>query len=248
MIGVIIQARMGSRRFPGKVLETIIDDVSLLEFLFKRVKKSIKINKIIVATTDQILDDEIVKIAQNSCIEVFRGDENDVLKRYYEAAKKYELETIIRIPGDNPFISPILIDEMIEFWNKNKEIDYLSNILKPTFPIGMHIEIFNFKTLKVAYKTTEDSIDKEHVTPFIYNNPNLFKLLNFESPKNLSNFRLTVDYPEDLDFCRRLSKILQNKSDASIEEICSIIKHYPSLKKINSMHEKSQIIKRKKTY
>ena len=87
MIGVIIQARMGSRRFPGKVLETIIDDVSLLEFLFKRVKKSIKINKIIVATTDQILDDEIVKIAQNSCIEVFRGDENDVLKRYYEAAK-----------------------------------------------------------------------------------------------------------------------------------------------------------------
>ena len=248
MIGAIIQARMGSKRFPGKVLETIIDDLSLLEFLLRRVKKSIKLNKIIVATTDQVLDDKIEEVARNSCIEVFRGDENNVLERYYQAAKKYELNSIIRIPGDNPFISPILIDEMIDFWKKNKGVDYLSNILKPTFPVGMHIEIFSFKTLTIAYETTEDLIDKEHVTPFIYNNPNRFKISNYESPKILSNFRLTVDYPEDLEFSRMLSKILQDKSDASIEDICSIIENDPSLKRINSMYKKSQIIQRNKMY
>lgn len=149
MIGAIIQARCESTRFPNKILQKY-KNTTYIEILLKRVKLCKKINKIIVVTSNDKKNQKLIKILKKNNIKYFIGDKNNVLERYYLAAKKYKLKTIVRLTGDNPLIDPILIDEFVDQF-KNNKIDYLADSNPPTYPDGMDIEVFKYNSLKKIY-------------------------------------------------------------------------------------------------
>lgn len=243
LVGAVIQARMGSTRLPGKASLAISDEHSLLSYLISRLRQAKRLDKIIVATTEKIEDDRIEAIAISVGADVFRGSEEDVLDRYKKTSDYFELDTLVRIPSDNPFTSPVLVDEMLSVWSEAKGFDYLSNILKPTYPLGMHVEIIDAPALQVAWMESTRVDDREHVTPYIYNNPKKFALRSYESESDLSDIRLTIDYEEDLIFARKLAKYLDKRGDTyDVKSLCDIINANPGLLKINQHHKKPQAI------
>jgi spore coat polysaccharide biosynthesis protein SpsF (cytidylyltransferase family) len=194
----ITQARTGSTRFPNKIMKKI-KDKTLLKIHVDRIKKSKRINSVIIATTNKQNDDLIENEAFKLKVNCFRGSEDDVLDRFYQAAKNYEPDYIVRLTSDCPLIDPNLIDEIIDQTIKTNA-DYCSNTLIESYPDGQDVEVFTFKFLK---KTWEESIlksDREHVTPFMKNNKIQFNLVNFHS-KNLEyeKVRMTIDEPEDFE-------------------------------------------------
>jgi spore coat polysaccharide biosynthesis protein SpsF len=132
------------------------------------------------------------------------------------------------------FIDPIIIEKAVKFFKKNKS-DYTSNIIQPTYPAGMSVEVFKFKSLKKAYKSKTDDIEKEHVTPFIYRNPKLFNIRNFKNKKNLGKYRFAVDYTNDLIALRKIYKIINKKLNHKyhLKSLIKIVDSNPSIKKIN---------------
>ena len=146
---IIVQARMGSSRLPGKVLKKI-NDMPMIEIILKRLSLSRKVDNIILATSEKQQDILLSKFVKELGFEVFNGSENDVLSRYYWASKYYDLKNIIRITGDCPLVDPSIIDEMCNEFSRNNP-DYLSNIFPRSFPKGLDIEIFSFKSLERAF-------------------------------------------------------------------------------------------------
>ena len=194
-ISVIIQARFSSTRYPGKVLEKIGNQTAL-EVLIKRIRKSNKISNIIVASTKSENDKKIYKICNKLKVNFYAGDENNVLKRYYQTAKKFKCQNIIRLTSDCPFLDYKIIDKIIDtYFSKN--LDYCSNTLRPTFADGQDVEIFSYLALKNANKLAKNRFDKEHVTPFIKRSPKI-KKYNFLDSEDLNQIRITLDEPEDL--------------------------------------------------
>lgn len=221
----IIQARIGSTRLPGKVLKKV-NGVTLLEYEIKRVKKSKKINKIIIATSDKKADDKIEKLCEKINIDCFRGSENDVLDRYYKCALEHsQFKNIIRITGDCPLVDPKVIDKVLIFFEKGK-YDYASNVLEETYPDGMDIEVFSKKALEDAAKNAKLLSEREHVTLYIRNNKK-FKKRNVESEKDYSNFRLTVDNKEDLEVIKFLIK--NSKSNAGYLDYVNLLLKNPKI-------------------
>jgi len=193
-VGCIIQARSGSKRLPKKILYKI-ENITILEILINRLKK-LGIKKIIVATTRKKIDDEVERVSIKNKISVFRGDEKNVLSRYYNCAKKNKLETIIRVTSDCPLIDIKYIRELLNFFKKNN-FDYVSNI-NDFLPDGMSCEIFNYESLKKSFFQAKTKFDKEHVTPYIWKNPKIFNIYNLSIKKKLKiKTRLTLDYIED---------------------------------------------------
>ena len=231
----ITQARTGSSRFPSKILKKI-NDLSLLEIHLKRIKESRQIDRLIVATTDKPQDNAIVKIAENENVDFFRGDENDVLDRYYNAAKNHNPEFVVRLTSDCTLVDPLLIDDLIVA-AKKKDVDYYSNTLLDQFPDGQDIEIFKFHALEYAWKHAKLSSEREHVTPFIKNNStfkgkNLFKSDNHNCEFNYNNTRMVVDYPQDFEVMKVLIESLgDNKNWVDYTNL------YHSSKKIYSLNE-----------
>ena len=170
-ITCIIQARLGSKRFPGKVLKTVLNK-SIIELVVDRVRLSKKINQIVVAIPNTKVDDKLFYYLKKRNIKIFRGSEKNVLKRFYEAAKIYNSKIIVRITSDCPLVDPKIIDSMIKLLIDKKK-DYVSNASPPSFPDGLDVEVFNFKSLRKAYFSTKDKYDLEHVTPFLENLENL---------------------------------------------------------------------------
>ena len=207
---IIIQARLGSSRLPGKVLRNY-KNYNLLNVLVQRLKRSKKVKDIIIATTTQKEDDKIVQFCVTNSINYFRGSKNDVLGRYYNASKQFNVKNIIRITSDCPLIDPIILDKMIiEF--KKKKLDYLSNTYPEpsTYPDGMDIEIFTFNSLKLANKYSTKKSEKEHVTVYIRSQKK-FKTLRTDLTKDKSNYRLTVDYLKDYNLFKNLVDKFKNK-------------------------------------
>ena len=234
-ITAIVQARCNSSRFPNKVLEKIHGDLTLIEFLFSRIFKSKKINNFFLATTKNKNDNKLCKLFNNSRVKVFRGSENNVLSRYYKIAKFNKSKIIIRITGDCPFVDFRIIDKLIDKIDnkKNKtQFDYVSNTLQYTYPDGFDVEVFNFKSLKLAYKNAISDYDKEHVTPYIKTCENL-KKFNFKLSRNLSNLRFSVDEKEDLKFLKKVLQQLKN-SNFKMEDVLNVIKNNKNLLKINN--------------
>lgn len=197
----ITQARTGSTRFPNKVLKTI-KGKSLLEIHLKRILKSKKISKLVVATTTKEEDKIISEIAYKVGVESFKGSEHDVLDRYYNTAKKYNPKWIVRLTSDCPLIDARLIDQVIKK-AQSENLDYCSNTLIEAYPDGQDIEVFKFNSLEIAWSKAKLISDREHVTPYIKNNSSylqgkIFKSNNFPSNKNYNKVRLTVDEKEDL--------------------------------------------------
>lgn len=223
-VGIIIQARTGSTRFPKKVLERI-DNKTILEILLDRLKKIQYINKI-VATTNKYNDRQIIKIAKKNNFQTFKGSENNVLKRYYDCARQYNLKIIIRITSDCPLIDPFLIVKMLKKF-KLKNLDYYSNtvpIEKSTYPNGSDIEIFTYKALKKSYLNCFQQSDKEHVTNFFLKKKVYFKNVILKSVENMSNYRYTLDYPKDLKIIKLLySEIKKNNVIGTTKELVNIL-------------------------
>jgi spore coat polysaccharide biosynthesis protein SpsF len=229
-IFAIIQARMSSTRLPGKVLKELCG-IPVLVHVIERVKQSKRIGKIIIATTDNSCDDVIVSISKKENVEVFRGSEDDVLKRYYQAAKQYKADIIVRITSDDPLIDYQLIDSIIENLIVQKA-DYSCNNMPASYPLGLDCECFTFETLEKAFENAKEKREQEHVTPYIREHKDLFKIVNISSNVNYSHIRLTLDTMDDYDYIKQIYENLyyKNKYFLTNEIIDMVysqkIKHY----------------------
>jgi spore coat polysaccharide biosynthesis protein SpsF (cytidylyltransferase family) len=204
---LVTQARLGSTRLPGKVLKTI-DNKSLLQIHLERLKRCTKINQIMVATTTNSLDEIIYNSAIDWGFKVYRGSEDNVLDRFYQAVKDYAPDWVVRVTSDCPLLDPKLVDEVITFAQK-QDCDYVSNGLIEHFPDGQDVEVFKFSALALAWKNAKLKSELEHVTPYIRNNANgnregLFTIQNYPCREDYSTIRMTVDEPEDFELIRYL--------------------------------------------
>lgn len=239
-ISVIIQARMGSSRLPGKTLMTI-GGKPMLWHVIERLKGSKKIDDIIVATTTNPEDDAIEALAKEQAWLLYRGSSEDVLDRYYQAAKKFGIDVIVRITSDCPLIDPEIVDLIIEK-HLSSGADYTSNVLKRTFPRGLDVEVFNFKTLEKAHKQAKKDLQREHVTLYIYEHPEIFHLDNIENNKNLSYMRWTVDEMKDLELVRKIySKLYKGGKIFLLQDIVNLFKKSPELLEINKEVKQKEI-------
>ncbi|AKN33923.1 acylneuraminate cytidylyltransferase [Clostridium carboxidivorans P7] len=232
----IMQARTGSTRLPGKVLRKICGK-TVLEHDINRLKKSNTINIIVVATTTLDQDDIIVEIAREASVTCFRGSQDDVLSRYYYAAKENKADVVIRVTSDCPLIDPQIIDSMVRKFIelRNKEnIDYLSNKIKMTYPRGLDVEIFTFEALERCFNEGCKPYEREHVTPYIYLNPDKFSFVNYENNNDYSRYRWTLDTEEDLKLIEIIYNNLYNeKSFFYFEDILKFVLDNPEISKIN---------------
>lgn len=232
-VAVIIQARMGSQRLPGKVLLKLKGH-SVLWHIIKRVEHSLCVDEIIVATTTASQDDEIVDECRKINIPVFRGDEQDVLKRYYLASKLVKSDIICRVTSDNPLVEPIFIDMAIARMNYSSE-DYV-NI--DGAALGTGIEIFTKKILKTAAKNAKENYQREHVTPFMRENFEICSYGKIAVPENFycPDLRLTVDTPEDFIFMKEIyNRLYKENSIVSLAGVIRLLtKEKPELRALNS--------------
>ena len=173
MFGCIIQARMGSTRFPGKVLEILDGTNPSLQFTINQLKESKFLQKIVIATTKNSEDDQIVSFAEKSGIDIFRGDSDDVLSRYYECAKFFSFGSILRVTADCTLIDPLIVDKGASLFLEN-DYDYVTNTSPRTFPDGNETEFFSFSALESAYNNAILPSEREHVTPYFCNNKEKF--------------------------------------------------------------------------
>lgn len=230
---IIIQARMGSSRLPNKVLKKI-NGQTLIELLIKRLLGSKLIEDIIFAipksSANNILSNHII----SKGLKVFKGSENNVLGRYYQCAKKYNVKNIIRITSDCPVSDIKIIEKLIKKF-KLSDLDYISNTMPPSFPDGLDVEIFTFKSLETANKYAKSTFDKEHVTSYI-RNCSKFKKYNLRNSSDLSNLRLTVDEKEDFKVIKNIFSYFHPRIDFSLKEILQLKQKNPKIFKANLMH------------
>ena len=222
---------MGSSRLPGKVMMKLDQPNTILFYVVNQLKHSKKINRIIVATTNQTEDDIISSHAKIMKVNLFRGNALDVLDRYYQCAKNFSSQTIVRITADNPLIDPIIVDSVIEQFIKNS-FDYISNAKPRTFPYGTEVEVFSFHALKKAWNNAKKPSEREHVTPYFHNQKKKFKISNITHSENISYLRWTVDRENDLKFVRKIvSKI--KKRPILMTDIIKLISNDPTITNIN---------------
>jgi len=233
---------MGSIRLPGKVMMPI-KNYPLMHYVMNQIKKC-ENTKILVATSTSKKDDLIENYIKKLNFEVFRGNENDVLDRYYQCAKKKCAKIIVRISADSPLIDHKIIKECINKFEKN-DFDYLSNTIKKInnvwvedfngFPKGYAVEIFRFSALERAWKESFEPSDREHVTEYIWKHPEIFKLGNYENNVDYSNYRLVVDYPNDFKLIKEIIKNFPKNTIFSLTSIVKFLEKNPKLAKINSL-------------
>lgn len=223
----IIQARMGSSRFPGKVLENLIDK-PLIKWVVDAASSISNIDTVVVATSDTDLDIPIVEWCKQNSINYFKGSEHDVLARYYLAAKEFNADVVMRVTADCPLLDSNIASQILYLVISGLS-DYASNVLPATWPDGLDCEAFTFQSLEYAYVNAKRSSDREHVTPYIRNNQHRFKVLNVTAPiPGLQKHRWTVDTKEDLEFIEQL--IGKSKPHASTYELLATLSSNPEIK------------------
>ncbi len=231
---IIVQARMGSTRLPGKVMKEVMGK-SLLEYLLERLKRVQRADDICVATTVKSQEQPILDLCESLSVKTFRGSEDNVLERYFMAAQEMQADAIVRVTSDCPLIDPGEIDKLIEQYYLEK-YDFISDVPGRSYPLGMGSEIFSFEALDKAHKNAKTAPEREHVTPYLYWNPQIFRLgaCPYGNKKNQKDHRWTVDAPEDFQL---VSKIIENlyprNPEFSIEDIFNLIEKNPKWKKIN---------------
>lgn len=232
MIAAIVQARMGSTRLPGKVMKPLCGK-PILWHIITRISYSKQIEKIIIATTDKEEDKVIVKLAEEMGVAFYRGSSDDVLDRYYQAARKFNVDPVVRITADCPLIDPEIMDNIIDYYLKG-DYDYVSNGLKPTLPDGLDTEVFSFKSLEKAWAEAKKPSEREHVTSYIYNHPELLKIHNYENDVDLSGMRWVVDEEADYQFISEVYKNLYKDGKIFyVKDIIRLLEEMPELLKLN---------------
>ncbi len=232
MLAAVIQVRMGSQRLPGKTLADV-EGKPMLERLMERIKASRFVEEVILATTQESRDDLLIDFARKRGIKWFRGSEQDVLDRVYQAARQYGVRDILRVTPDCPLLDPFLMDQVIEIYRLGS-YDYVSNTLGPRYPDGLDVEIFSFGALEMAWKQAQLPSEREHVTLYITKNPDRFRIFNVKAPADYSGCKWSVDTSEDLEFVRRVYRHFNGNGHLfTWQEILRALREAPELSKAN---------------
>jgi len=228
----IVQARMGSTRLPGKTLADL-HGKPLLQRVIERTKAGRHLRTIVVATTANAEDDAIVEFCRWCGVECFRGSEEDVLDRYYQCADWCGAEIIARITADDPFKDPQVMDKVVDHLLAHPELDYASNNLEPTYPEGLDTEVLTRQALSRAWREARLLSDREHVTPYIWRHPHLFRVASVKHTTDLSHLRWTIDVEEDLAFARQVYARLNHRGLFLMDDILALLQAEPQLAAIN---------------
>jgi spore coat polysaccharide biosynthesis protein SpsF len=205
---IIVQARMTSTRLPGKVMLPLAGH-PMLERLIERLNRVSRADAVVIATTTNATDDVIAACCVAQGVACHRGPEHDVLSRYAGAAREHQASMVVRVTSDCPLLDPELVDDLLQrFTSAGAQVDYLSNMLEPTWPYGMAVEVFSAQALYEAEAEATLPAEREHVTPFIYWRPERYRLLSVRHDVDLSRQRWTVDTPEDYELVRRIFEAL----------------------------------------
>ena len=227
----IVQARMGSTRLPGKVLLDL-EGETVLARVVNRLRRAQLIDELLVATTDRAADDVIVKECRRLSVSVSRGDQDDVLDRYFRAAQLARTEVVVRITADCPLIDPEITDKTIAAFLAARP-DYASNVLVRTYPRGLDTEVISVAALGRAWQEARKPYEREHVTPYIYEHPREFTLLSVAEDADYSGQRWTVDTPEDLEFARAIYARLKNNLMFAWRDVLDLLDREPNLVELN---------------
>jgi spore coat polysaccharide biosynthesis protein SpsF len=238
MIGAVIFARISSTRLPAKVIFEI-QGKTILEHIIERVRRSKYITKIVVATTTNSEDDMIEEICHRSRIDSFRGADRDVVDRCYQAAKEFNLDPLTRVTGDDPFKDAGIIDHAIELY-LDSDYDLVCNTLNPSFPEGLDVEVISFDAITRIWRESSNESDREHLTKYVFDNLNLFRILNFQNQVDLSNIRLTLDTKEDLDLVKLIYDALYSQKKCfTWNDVLNYLQANPDILKINNSIKRS---------
>jgi len=231
---------MGSTRLPGKIMKKVLDK-PLLEYQLERLLRVKLADKVIIATTDNGEEQPIVDLCHRLGVPYFRGSEQDVLARYYGAATEYCADVVVRITSDCPLIDPAVVDKVIGFYLAHKEeYDYAANIL---YPRGMDTEVFSYNALKESHKEAVDDAEREHVTIFIKRRPERYKIKTLPYEKDCSQYRWTVDTPEDFMLIEKIiSTIYPVNPHFTLEDCLKLIAENPEWIKINAHIKQKMVI------
>lgn len=231
----IIQARLGSSRLPAKVLKPIMGR-PMLSYMIERVKYVKGIDGIVIATTTNESDMPIVNFCLENSIAYFRGSETDVMDRYYQTAKLKQADIIIRLTADCPLIDPEVVEDILRvFCADYPNIDFAGNVKPATFPDGLDTEVFSFSSLERAWNEAKLPLEREHVTPYFYDQEGRFRTRNITAEKDYSNYRITVDHQEDFDLVSDILQALYKPGYAfNYEEIIRFLDQHPEIKQKNS--------------
>lgn len=234
----IIQARMGSTRLPGKVLKHLAGD-TVLGHVVRRVRLAKRLDGICIATTESPADEPIVAEAARLGVGCWRGSEQDVLDRYFGAAQASGADVIVRVTSDCPLFDGALLDEMLAAFPAIRGLDYLSNVQVRCYPRGLDAEIFTFAALTRAHREATRQHEREHVTPYFYQHPELFRVNTFLGTEDLSAHRWTLDTPEDWQFVEAVHAALG--ADFTTADVLKLLKAKPELAKLNAHVEQKKL-------
>jgi glutamate-1-semialdehyde 2,1-aminomutase/spore coat polysaccharide biosynthesis protein SpsF len=232
----IVQARMGSTRLPGKTLLPI-EGRPMLWHVVTRVRRSAHIGQIVLATTRKDEDDVLAEFADTYGLSLYRGEENDVLDRFYQAAVAHRIDHIVRVTPDCPLHDPQVIDAVVSEYLRG-DCDYASNTLTYTYPEGLDVEVFSFGALERAWKEARKPSEREHVTPYMRNHPEAFRIRDVRGPYQCGAFHWSVDEPADMDFVRAVYRHLYREGGFfGLEEVLALLKDHPDLASFNASVE-----------
>lgn len=227
----IVQARMGSTRLPGKVLKDLAGE-TILARVVGRLRHANQVNELLVATTGHPDDDAIVAECRRLSVVVSRGDQDDVLDRYFKAARFAGADVIVRITSDCPLIDPEITGKTIQAF-LNTSPDYAANTIVRTYPRGLDTEVISMNALARTWQEARQGYEREHVTPYIIEHPDVFKLLSVTGDRDYSAHRWTVDTAEDLLFAQAVYDRLKSKGVFSWHEVVDLVEREPELAELN---------------
>jgi len=238
-IVTIIQARMGSSRLRNKVILPLHGKPLLLR-MYERVSASRYAGTIVIATTNEPADDDIVELCEQNNIKYYRGSNEDLLDRHYKTALEYSVDAVVKIPSDCPLIDPKIIDKVINFYLQNKEYEYVSNLHPATYPDGNDVEVMSIDALKRCWLEATKKLEREHTTPYIWDNPTKFKIGNvtWGNGKDFSmTHRFTIDYYDDYLFIKKIyDELFNDKIIFSLEDILNLLEQNPDILNINEKY------------
>jgi len=230
---VVVQARMGATRLPGKVLKPIAGR-PMIDYQLERLRRVKNASRIVIATTDQPADDAIAAFCAEAGVDCARGSEADVLARYHDALQRFPADAVVRVTADCPLIDPAVVDAAIAAFAP-QQYDYVSNMLEHTYPYGMAVEVMSADALREAHREARRPEEREHVTPFIYRHPERYRLKSLTVTPNLSHHRWTVDTPEDLQLVSRILQALYpRKPQFTMQDVLELLDEHPDWCRINA--------------
>ncbi|MDH3892464.1 MAG: glycosyltransferase family protein [candidate division Zixibacteria bacterium] len=247
MVLAVVQARVSSTRLPGKVLKPILGRPMLWRQL-ERLQHASRIDRLMVATSDQPDDRQLLAICADFDVPCFCGSLDDVLDRIYRAAQSVGADTIVRLTGDCPIIDAEVVDIVIDQFQKSA-CDYATNTNPPTYPDGLDVEVMGIDCLETAWREAKLISEREHVTPFIRNRPERFGITNCTNEADLSHLRWTVDEPEDFDLITRIFEGLYPKKPTfSMADVVEYLEDHPQLSKLNSGFRRNEGLNKSLTH